>query len=248
MKKIFTLSLALLFFQLVQAQESETKPKSPIGGRPNIPSDLNFEFGFNQLTNRPSNIGVDFFGSRTFNVSYQFPIYLMGKGSGFTLNPGLGIGSDKIEFDDNQNLFINPDLGRESSMLEDVTEVYGDNIVLKTNNFAMNYFEIPMDIRYHFNKNNYGKSFRMSVGGKVGFLYEAHTKVKYESAEFEKRKVKDSQNYGLEKIRYAISVKVGSPGFYVWGNFYLNDVWQVARGPFATQASQINFGLAVTVF
>ncbi len=248
MKKLFTLTLAILAFQLVQAQDSETKPKTPIGGRPNIPSDLNFEFGFNQLTNRPEDIGLNFFGSRTFNVSYQFPVYLMGKNSGLTLNPGFGIGSDKIEFKDNQNLFVNPTLGANSSKLMDVTDVYGENITVKTNNFAANYVEIPVDLRYHLNKNNYSKSFRFSVGGKVGFLYEAHTKVKYESAAFDKRKIKDSQNYGLEKIRYAISVKAGSPGFYVWGNFYLNDVWQKGRGPYATQASQVNFGLAVTVF
>lgn len=248
MKKLFTLSLAILAFQFAQAQDSETKPKTPIGGRPNIPSDLNFEFGFNQLTNRPANIGVDFFGSRTFNVSYQFPVYLMGKNSGFTLNPGFGVGSDKIEFNDNQNLFVNTDLGANSSELMDVTDVYGDNIIVKTNNFATNYFEVPIDLRYHLNKNNYSKSFRFSVGGKVGFLYEAHTKVKYESAAYDKRKIKDSQSYGLEKIRYAISVKAGSPGFYVWGNFYLNDVWEKGRGPFATQASQVNFGVAVTVF
>lgn len=248
MKKLFTLSLAILAFQFVQAQESDTKQKTPIGGRPNIPSDLNFEFGFNQLTNRPADIGIDFFGSRTFNVSYQFPVHLFGKTSGFTLNPGFGVGSDKLEFDNDENLFINPLLGANSSKLTDVTDVYGDNIVIKANNFSANYFEIPIDLRYHLNKNNYSKSFRFSVGGKVGFLYEAHTKVKYESADFDKRKIKDYQNFGLEKIRYAISVKAGSPGFYVWGNFYLNDMWQAGRGPFATQASQVNFGVAVSVF
>lgn len=237
-----------MFFQLVQAQESETKPKSPIGGRPNIPSDLNIEFGFNQLTNRPSNIGINFFGSRTFNVSYQVPIKLLGDKSGLTLNPGIGIGSDKFEFSDDENLFINPRLGRESSLLKEVEEVYGRDINLKRSNFAMNYFEIPLDLRFHLNKNNYNKGFRFSVGGKVGFLYGAHTKVKYESADFGTRKLKDAQNYGLEKFRYAISVKAGSPGFYVWGNFYLNDVWQAGRGPFETQASQITFGIAVSVF
>lgn len=237
-----------MFFQLVQAQESETKPKSPIGGRPNIPSDLNLEFGFNQLTNRPANMGIKFFGSRTFNVSYQVPIKLLGDKSGLTLNPGIGIGTDKIEFTNNENLFINPALGRESSLLEDVTEVYGEDINLRKSNVALNYFEVPLDLRYHFNKNNYSKSFRLSIGGKIGFLYGAHTKVRYESAEFGTRQVKDAQNYGLEKIRYAISVKAGTPGFYVWSNFFLNDVWQEGRGPFGTTASQINFGIAVSVF
>ena len=248
MKKLLTLSLAILAFQFVQAQDSETKPKTPIGGRPNIPADLNFEFGFNQLTNRPEDLSINFFGSRTLNASLQFPVNILGKGSGFTINPGFGVGTDKLEFGDAKNLFHNPLLGAESSRLQEVRAVYGNNITLKTNNFSANYFEIPLDIRYHINKRNYSKSFWVSVGGKVGFLYEAHTKIKYESVTYDTRKVKDSQNYGVEKIRYAISVKAGSPGFYVWGNFFLNDMWQAGRGPFATEASQINFGLAVSVF
>jgi hypothetical protein len=248
MKKLFTLTLVILIFQLAQAQEIATKPKSPIGGRPNIPNDLNIEFGFNLLTNRPADIGTNFFGSRTFNVSYQFPIKLMGEKSGFTLNPGFGIGTDKYQFNDDQNLFINPTLGAGSSRLVDLADVYGQTISIDRNNFAANYFEVPLDLRYHLNKNNYSKSFRFSVGGKVGFLYDAHTKVKYESDALGKRRIKDSQNYGMEKIRYAVSFKAGSPGFYVWGNFYLNDVWKAGRGPFGTEASQVNFGLAVSVF
>jgi hypothetical protein len=248
MKKLLTLSLAILAFQMVQAQDSETKPKTPIGGRPNIPADLNFEFGFNQLTNRPEDLSIDFIGSRTFNASIQYPINIFGKGSGFTINPGFGVGSDKLKFDGAKNLTLNPLLGAESSRLQEVSAMYGPNIRLIANNFSANYLEIPLDIRYHLNKKNYSKSFRFSVGGKVGFLYEAHTKIKYENATYGKRKVKDTQNYGLEKIRYAITVKAGSPGFYVWGNFFLNDMWQAGRGPFGTDASQINFGLAVTVF
>ncbi|TDQ15040.1 outer membrane protein with beta-barrel domain [Algoriphagus boseongensis] len=247
MKKLLLLIFAVVSLNPVLAQETESKPKTPIGGRPNIPSDLNFEFGFNQLNNRPSDIGVNFFGSRTFNVSYQFPIEV-GEKTGFTINPGFGIGSDKLEFSDSENLFPNPTLGKESSRLIPVSDIYGDNIVLKKNNFSTNYFEVPIDIRYHFNKNNYSKSFRVSLGAKVGYLYEAHTKIKYESAAEGNVKIKDSQNYGLEKFRYAITFKAGSPGFYVWSNFYLNQMWQPGRGPFATQASQINFGIAVTVF
>jgi hypothetical protein len=248
MKKLFTLMLAVLAFQLVQAQDSETKPKTPIGGRPNIPNDLSFEIGFNQLNNRPEDLSQNFFGSRTFNVVYQFPIKLLGEGSGFTINPGIGVGTDKIEFSDNQNLFINPALGAESSRLQKVTAVYGEKINIRTNNFAVNYIEVPIDIRYHLNKSNYSKSFRFSLGGKVGFLYESHNKVKYESAETGKRKVKDSQNYGLEQFRYGLTLKAGSPGFYTWGYFGLSDMFQKGRGPFATTASQISFGLAFTVF
>jgi hypothetical protein len=247
MKKLFVLVLSVFALNQLWAQETETKAKTPIGGRPNIASDLNFEFGFTQLNNRPADLKTKFFGSRTFNVYYQFPIEL-GEKTGFTLNPGLGIGSDKLEFSDAKNLFLNPTLGPESSRLLPVKDIYGNGIDLKKNNFSANYLEVPLDLRYHFNKNNYSKGFRVSVGAKVGMLYDAHTKIKYESATKGTVKLKDSQNYGLEKFRYAVSVKAGSPGFYVWSNIYLNDMWQAGRGPFSTEASQINFGLAVSVF
>ncbi|MHA7130928.1 porin family protein [Algoriphagus namhaensis] len=249
MKKIYLLLVTLCLFQAVNAQDQELKkPKTPIGGRPNIPSDLSIEFGFNQLNNRSEELSVNFFRSRTFNIYYQYPINIFGDESGFVLKPGLGIGTDKMAFQNNRNLFNNPLLGPESSELLDVTEVYGDDIVVNTNTFAANYFDIPIDVVYHFNKTNYTSGFRMSLGGKVGFLYNAHSKIGYEDADGLKRKVKDSQNFGLEKIRYGISLKAGTPGFYVWGYYGLNSIFQENLGPFGTPANQINFGLAVNLF
>lgn len=223
-------------------------PKTPIGGRPNIPSDLVFEFGFNQLNNRPEALETSFFGSRTFNVYLQRPIPVGGKLSGITINPGIGIGTDKLAFNNDENLFNNPLLGPESSILREVEDVYGDDIVVYTNVVATNYVDVPLDITYHLNKTNYAKGFRFSVGGKVGYLYNAHTKNKFEDSDGLRRKIKDSQNYGFEKFRYGVSVKAGSPGFYAWGYFGLNDLFQSGKGPFATQASQINFGIAINVF
>lgn len=249
MKKLYAILITLLVFTTAQAQDSEIKlPKSPIGGRPNIPSDLTIEFGFSQLNQRPAEMGLNFFASRSFNVYYQYPIDIFGENSGFVLKPGFGIGTDKWSFQDNKNLFNNPDLGPESSELLGVTEVFGDNITVNKNTFAANYFEIPIDIVYHVNKSNYSKGFRMSVGGKIGFLYNAHSKIAFQDSDRLKRKIKDAQNYGLEKIRYGISIKAGTPGFYVWGYYGLNNVFQEGLGPFGTEASQINFGIAVNVF
>ncbi|PZX56543.1 porin family protein [Algoriphagus chordae] len=251
MKKIYTLLLAFLLIQGAFAQDSlqvAKKSKTPIGGRPNIPSDLKFEFGFNQLNNRSEDLGVNFFASRTFNVYYQYPISIFGKDSGITMDLGIGIGSDKYGFKDDQTLYNNPALGPESSVLRDITDVLGDDINIKKNVVAANYVDIPLDFTYHFNKTNHSKGFQVSVGGKFGYLYEAHTKVKYENSDKLKRQIKDSQNYGLEKFRYGISVKAGSQGFYAWSYFGLNQVFQKGMGPNSTEATQINFGIGVNVF
>jgi len=248
MKKI--LALAFLAFSLnAQAQDADTSsPKTPIGGRPNIPNDLTFEFGFNQLTNRPADIAVNLFGSRTFNVFYQKPIKIFGNESGFVFSPGIGIATNKFSFKDDENVFRSGTLGAESSVLKDVKSVYGTTIDIKTNNLAINYLEVPVDLQFHTNKKDYTKSFRVSLGARVGFLYEAHSKIKFDSPTTGSVKIKQAENYGLEKIRYGLHLKVGSPGFYAWSTYYLNPLWKADRGPFKTVANQINFGLAIGLF
>ena len=248
MKKILT--LAFLAFTLnAQAQDSApTSPKTPIGGRPNIPNDLSIEFGFNQLTNRPADIALNFFGSRSFNVFYQKPFKIFGEQSGFVLSPGIGIATNKFAFKDDQNLFRSSTLGAESSVLKKVSSVYGANIEVKTNNMAANYVEVPVDLQYNVNKKDYSKSFRVSLGARVGFLYQSHTKVSFDSPTTGAVKVKQAENYGLEKIRYGLNFKAGSPGFYVWSTYYLNPMWKADRGPFKTEANQISFGLAIGLF
>lgn len=245
MKKLYTVLFALVVFQTAFAQE---KPKTPIGGRPNIPSNLSFEFGFNQLNNRPEDMGLNFFRSRTFNAYFQHPIKIFGETSGMTFDPGIGFGTDKYAFKDGQNLFVDASKGSESSKLQDVSEEFGDDINLKTNNLAANYIDIPLDFTYHLNKANHYKGFHVSLGAKIGYLYEAHTKIKFTDSDGVKRKVKDSQNYGLEKFRYGLTFKAGSPGFYAWMYYGLNNIFKDGMGPVSTQATQINFGVAVNVF
>ncbi|NVJ86308.1 MAG: PorT family protein [Algoriphagus sp.] len=248
MKKLFGFLLSLLFLiQFVQAQETKN-PKVPIGGRPNIPSDLVIEFGFNVLNNRPADLSTQFFGSRTLNIYYQHPISIFGETSGVTFNPGFGIGTDKLAFSDENNLFNDPEKGPESSQYLAISDVFGENIQVNSNTFALNYFDIPLDFTYHFNKNNYYKGFRLTIGGKVGFLYNAHSKIQFKDEDGLTRKIKDSQNYGLEKIRYGLTFKAGSPGFYVWSYFGLNRLFQENQGPFNNRAAQINFGIAVNLF
>ena len=248
MKKILTLAL-LAFTLQAQAQDPVTTNfKTPIGGRPNIPNDLSIEFGFNQLTNRPADIALNFFGSRSFNVFYQKPFKIFGEQSGFVLSPGIGIATNKFAFKDDQNLFRSSTLGAESSVLKKVSSVYGANIEVKTNNLAANYVEVPVDLQYNVNKKDYSKSFRVSLGARVGMLYQSHTKIGYDSPASGAVKIKQSENYGLEKIRYGLHLKAGSPGFNVWTTYYLSPMWQAKRGPFNNEANQVSFGIALGLF
>ncbi len=223
------------------AQERE---RVPVGGRPNVKGDLFIDFGFNTLNNKPDELKTNFFPSRTANIYYQYPFRLFGENSGVTFNPGLGLGLDKLEFKDDRNLFLDAETG--TTELLDVKEVYGQNIDISKNNFAMNYIDVPLEIRYHFNKSNYDKGFRVTLGGKVGFLFDSQTKIAYTDENGVQRKIKDKQSYGLNPIRYGVYTKLGFSGFNFWGYYGLNDVFE--SGPFDTKAKQISFGVSVALF
>jgi len=195
MKKILALAFLALALN-AQAQDSVNEsPKTPIGGRPNIPNDLTVEFGWTQLTNRPADLAINFLGSRSFNIYYQKPFRLFGENSGFVLSPGLGISTTKFAFKNDENLFRSPTLGAESSVMKDVKSVYGTDIEVKTNTLATNYVEVPVDLQYNFNKNDYSKSFRLSIGARVGFLYQSQTKIGFDSPNTGKVKVKQAEKY-----------------------------------------------------
>ncbi|WP_209330612.1 porin family protein [Lunatimonas salinarum] len=244
MNRLTLILVALAISFQVAAQERE---RTPIGGRPNIPGDFFLDFGFNVLNNRPDDLGTRFFASRVVNLYYQ-PSLNLGKNSGFTFNPGLGFGLEKLAFQDRQTLVPNLAVSPESSQLVPISSIYGDNIRVDVNTMSINYFDIPLEIRYHLNKSNYAKSVRFAIGGKFGLLYNAHTKIQVTDSDGLTQKVKNRQNYGLNPIRYGVYSRLGFPGFSLWGYYGLNGFFKEDRGPFGTNATQFNFGLSVTLF
>lgn len=243
--KRLTLILFAAFISFNSLAQERTR--TPIGGRPDVKGDLFVDFGFNTLNNRPEDLSIRFFASRVFNIYYQRPINI-GENTGLTFNPGIGLGLEKLAFSDNQMLIPNPEIGPNSSQLAPISEVYGENISIGTNTTAVNYIDIPIEFRYHLNKNDYSKGFRFAVGGKIGLLYDSHTKVSYDDAVDHSRMVKDKQQYGLNPIRYGVYTRIGFAGFNVWSYYGLNTVWKSGQGPFGTEANQFNFGISVALF
>jgi hypothetical protein len=246
MKRLTLILFAILFSTQIFAQAPE-RSRTPIGGRPDVTGDLFVDFGFNVLNNRPTDLNTRFLASRVFNVYYQRPVHI-GENTGLTFNPGIGLGLEKLSFQGNQMLVNDPERGPNSSNLVSIQSVYGENIEINSHTTAVNYIDIPLELRYHLNKTDYSKGFRFAVGGKIGFLYDAHSKVSYEDADGLSRKVKDKQNFGFSPIRYGVYTRIGFSGFNVWSYYGLNSVWRSGQGPFNTEANQFNFGISVALF
>lgn len=244
MKRLTLILLTCIFSLNLSAQDKDPAPKN---ARPNIKGDLFLDFGFNFLNNRPENLNTRFFPSKVANIYYQYPINL-GENSGITFNPGIGLGLDKLAFKNDSTLINNPALGNNSSQLVGIKTLYGDDVTINTNTMAINYIDIPLEFRYHVNKTNYDKGFRFAIGGKLGILYNAHTKVEITDAAGLTQKIKIRQDYGLNPLRYGVYARVGLAGFNLWSYYGLNTVFKEGKGPFGTEATQLNIGLSVALF
>jgi hypothetical protein len=89
----------------------------------------------------------------------------------FSAAIGAGVATDNIYFSDT---YI--DLKSNSSILkfQDVS----DTNHFKKYKIATSYLEAPLELRYRSDPENDGKSFKASIGAKVGMLLNAHTKGK----------------------------------------------------------------------
>lgn len=244
MKRLIIILLVFTFPISIYAQEGKN---NPLKGRPDINGDLFLDFGFNILNNRPEDLNTKFFASKTANIYFQRAINL-GDKSGYTFNPGIGFGLDKMALKNDMTLVNDPDKGTNSSMVVDLEDIYGEGTVVHKNTMALNYIDIPLEFRYHFNKSDYNEGFRIALGGKVGFLYNAHTKNDVTTPDGVRQKIKTTQDYGLNKVRYGAYTRVGLSGFNLWAYYGLNKVFEKDLGPLATEASQFNFGLSIALF
>ena len=118
---------------------------------------------------------------------------------------------------------------------------------IKKTKLSTTYFEVPLELRFHVDKDNFKKSVKIAIGGRVGVLMSSHTKVKYEvDGNGNKLKLKD--NYELNRFRYGAQASLGVAGislYFYWG---LNDLFEKGRGPEGTAASQNQLGIAFNLF
>src|SRR5690606_37585883 len=159
MKRFAFIILACFISLNLSAQEED----NPNVGRPDVTGDLFLDLGFNVLNNRPENLSTRFFPSRVANVYYQYPISL-GAGSRVTFNPGIGLGMEKLAFKNDSMLVNDPSIGANSSRLAGIRTIYGDDVEINVNTTAINYVDIPLEFRYHLNKNDHSKGFRFALG------------------------------------------------------------------------------------
>lgn len=207
---------------LAQEASSTTTTKKKTSARPDIPGTFVLEFGFNRDVSGPPDFSLNFWGSRTANIYYQYDFRLFNSSIFFT--PGIGLSLERYKFKD--NYMVAYDVNNELIMLPQ-DEAPVPNI--KKSMLITNYIEAPLELKWMLNPEDPGRSFKVAVGGRIGFLYDSFNKVKYKENS-EVKKFKDKQDFNLNKFRYGLTGRIGFGPFSIFGYYNLSPLFEKGKG------------------
>ncbi len=241
------ISIATLSF----AQDEVTDPNFT-EYQDKVPGTLVFEFGYNMLQpGTPHNMDVDFLRSRTANIYYMYDFRLFGSKK-LSFNPGFGLGMDNYMFSkevsvtngENNTLYVLSSNEFESGVNPD-----GLSYNVSKSKLNANYFDIPMEIRFRTQPSK--KSFRIAVGGKIGFLIDSKTKIKYE-LDGDNYKYKSKTRFGLESFRYGVHARIGFGSLNLFGYYALSELFEKelrdSNGVLEGNISNVVVGITLITF
>ena len=251
MKKFGPVFLLLLISLSALAQsENQTPAGKPAKryGRPDIPGTFVLDFGFNQPVGKtPKDFDVAFFGSSTFNIYYQYDFRILK--SNFSITPGLGLSLEQYKF---KNYYIMGYVqGPQFDTLKMIAPIDAVYPAIKKSQFIMNYVDMPIEIKYSSRPDDPNRSFKVSLGWRMGLLYDSFSKVKYRE-DGETKKIKDKQNFNLTQFRYGIYSKMGFGNFHLFTYYNLTPVFEKGKGFYEGSVAQdfntITFGISLSSF
>lgn len=248
MKKAFVSPMVWMLCALpllVQAQET-TPPEIQKPKKRKMPKKemLLVNVNFDSWLDHPSSIAPKWGASRGVDVAILYDYVI--KKSNFSIGAGVGFNSHNVHMEGFPVVY-NTTAGHTYTLLD--TAFFGGREI-EVNKISTNFIDIPFEVRFRSNAHRNGKRIAASVGFKLGFLVQSHTKT--ETAEDymvdgvnigEKFKTYDIEN--LNWLRYGVTARVGYANFYLNFFYSLTSLFQDGRG---TEATPISIGIGVSPF
>lgn len=240
--------ICLMLFSGLQAQEisnetvADEKPKKK--RKPPKKEMILINLNFDSWLFHPSTVKPKWFASRGVDVALLYD-YVIAK-SNFSIAAGLGFNSHNIHMEAFPVEYQTSE--GDSYTHLDPTILEGKNI--NVNKLSTNFIDIPFEVRFRSNPHRNGKRIAASVGFKLGWLVQSHTKTKidedylFQGQNFG-RKIKTYDIPNLTKFRYGLSARVGYANFYLNFFYSLTPLFIEDRG---TSAVPISVGIGVSPF
>ncbi len=245
MQRLIILALALCFTS-ASTQASTTEPNDnkgtteTKGARPDLPGKLLINIGSSYFVNPPDGMKTKWLGSRPLDIYYTYPVDI--ESLKLSIVPGLGFGFDRFSFQKSVVLAYQAEGNVQNLVLDSI-----ENVTALRSKLIINYVDLPVEIRFVPKIEAKEKSFFVGVGGSVGYLFEAHTKFKYEE-DGSKEMTKQREDWNLNKIRYSVHARIGVGGFSVYYKMGLSNVFQTGKGPNGFDLTSNTIGISFNGF
>ncbi len=89
---------------------------------------------------------------------------------------------------------------------------------------------MPVEFRFDSNPKDVTRGFNVTVGGRVGLLLDAHTKLKYTENGISGI-YKDKQQHGLNQFRYGFYTRFGVGNFNLFWFYNFSPYFATGKGP-----------------
>jgi hypothetical protein len=235
---LFIAALLICFIGSVRGQEKQKKAY-----KPDIPGFFMVDFGFNFSNGRPANFDNGFWGSRTLNLYYHYPIQI--GNSKISYNPGAGFAFERFKLTNDYTLPPQP--GSDGSYALITPGNFNSTWSINKSMIVANYFDLmPVEFRFDTNPKDMSRSFSVSLGGRVGVLFESHTKIKYSAPGVNGHAIyKDKQEHGLNQFRYSAYTRIGFGNFNLFGYYNFSPYFATGKGPDQTTMTTMTFGISI---
>lgn len=211
------LLIAVLF---VVSANSAFAQKEKLGS-PDLPGDLIINVGINALVDRPRELRLNAFGSKSVGIYYTNRVAISPT---FSFYPALGLGLEKYDFQDDITLTNN------ATNETQITDISGLGVISK-NRLATTFLEAPVEFRYFPKKTTDGSGFFIAIGGSIGIRLASHMKLKYTTEEDVNVTDKFRTDYNQSTVRYGLIGRIGTRGVSGFYRVYFSQVFDDGQVP-----------------
>jgi len=203
---------------------------------------LIMELNYNDWLGKPDSIDTKWYG-RGINLYFMYD-FKLGKQNIVSFAPGLGFSSHNVYHNTlivEQSIDSLPNFGH-TLMLE-----IPEGIDYRNNKINTNYVEVPVELRFRTKPNQYGKSFKVALGARFGYLFNAHTKYRGDSFDGSGKTIKYKTFLlpNINKLRFGPSIRIGYGNFSIVSYYALTGVFESDVAP---KLNAFSIGLSFNSF
>lgn len=194
-----------------------------------------YDLSYARYLNTPA--GLEMEGFSNSHTLSAFGEKLLGT-SKFSLAYGFGFTSDN--FRSNLGISIDSSTGRgEYSILP-------DSLDYDVNKLTVQYFEIPLELRYRSRPNARGNFFRVYMGGRLSVRFNAYSKFKDNNINLRYYHPEE-----LSRFRAGVYTRIGFGNLSLYGYYGLTNIFNYDFDPVTesvdlTSIKPVNIGLSVS--